>query len=130
MKLFTIKFQHIGPKDTKGGIEGYVLADTEQNVMKGIDKLYNCGLWGDLLKKTEDENLSHAKKYHEDILVYRGEIDHPDNDYGDAYYGITFYGWDEGKEISLQEAQLLVRLGIAQNWFSNTNLHPPHWTDL
>jgi len=136
MKLFTIKFRHIGPKDSKDGIEGYVLADTEQAVMEGIDKLYNYGNWGNYLEHFQDdtpedeESVNRAKKYHEAILVYRGEIDHPDNDYGDGYYGITYYGWDEGKEISLYDAQVLVRLGIAQSWLTDTVLYPPHWTDI
>lgn len=50
------------------------------------------------------------------MLRLRGEFNDDDADYGDAYYGITHYGWEEGKDITPDEAETLLRLELAVDW--------------
>lgn len=134
MKLYTIEFKHYGPKSSKAGIEYYVLADSEQDVMDGISATFNT-MWTPLLCKEHDDSdeeftQEEREKYYSDILKYRGEINIPEPIDFDPYYGYTFYGWSEGQEISIENAQALVRLGVAKSWLKTTNLDPLPWTEL
>lgn len=45
------------------------------------------------------------------VIRNRGDLD---DDWGDAYYGVTKYAWEQGVPISDSDIEVLVRLGIAK----------------
>ncbi len=121
MKLYSILIRHCAPKDCKESLIGYFFAENDLIIMDYIDKQLLSGIWSDRhnedgLCDIRDEDFNVVKKdvtYKEKILHFRGEFHDPEADYSDAYYGITHYGWTEGKEISSEEMETLVKLGIA-----------------
>ena len=53
------------------------------------------------------------------MLRLKGEINDPDADMGDAYYGVTLYGWELIKENVTSDYSELIELDIV---FNLTNL--------
>jgi hypothetical protein len=92
MNLYKIIFSHHAPKDSKYGIETYLLAESDEQVYEWLKsepetsegRIYVS--WSDY--EDDDENFK------ERIINQQGQIDDEHNDYGDAYYGLTFYGWE------------------------------------
>lgn len=121
-RLHAITFVHASPKDQKGGIVTYVLADTEESVRDGIDTTYNYGCWrdkdgdGPVNVYDDDYNLTGTESYLTKMLRLRGSQNDEDASYEDAYYGVTHYGWTEPVEVSDSDAEVLLRLGVAQDW--------------
>lgn len=56
-------------------------------------------------KMTQEECASHTFK--QKIMRLRGEANDSTADCDGAYYGVALYGWDEGKNISDSEIELL-----------------------
>lgn len=118
--LYRIKFDHVAPKDHKEGTETFALADDEATIFERVDKEYNYDSWSE----DDDEHVIYDDDYQEigtetrreRVMRLRGQIGDEDNDYSDAYYGITDWGWDEGVEISDEDAATLLRLGLAMDW--------------
>jgi len=120
MKLYSILIRHCAPKDYKESLVGYFLAQDDTQIMNYIDKELLSGIWSDrhnedgMCEIYDDEgNILGKETYKEKMLHWRGEFYEPNADYSDAYYGVTHYGWTEGREISEVEAETLVRLGVA-----------------
>ena len=105
MNLYKITIGHAAPKDWVVATVGYVLANNEEDVYDYIasepelngNNLFNS--W----KNKEDENFDlYNKKYKvigeetfkEKIIRLKGEINDDSYNFGDAYYGITLYGWE------------------------------------
>lgn len=113
MRLFPIKFTHYSPKDSEEGVKGYVLAETEREAMKHIDFNFGNQCWhnADPLE-VWDEKLEKIVEvsFLEKIMKERGEFWEVPTDLD---YGATQWGWDEGVEISEEDAAVLLRLGIA-----------------
>jgi hypothetical protein len=121
MNLYVIKIRHCSPKDCKESILGYYLATNDLSIMQYIDKKLMFGTWTDrhnedgLFDITDnDGNIIGTETYFDRMLRLRGEFHDPDVDYSDSYYGITHYGWDEGKEISSTDISFLLNLGVAK----------------
>lgn len=120
MMLYKILFRHTAPKDTKIGIETYLLAENERDVYGYIDKEYNYGCW----KDREDDgtefplyddksNKNRMETFREKMMRLRGEMYDDEFDYSDAYYGITLYGWELMKEdIVVEDFREMIDLGI------------------
>lgn len=121
-RLHKIRFTHHAPKDRKEGIETYVLADSETTIRDGVDHQFNYDIWreGDHDEPidiyNDDYEVVGQETRTERALRLRGSIDDDNNDYADAYYGITHHGWDEGVQITDEDAAVLLRLGIAEDW--------------
>jgi hypothetical protein len=120
VKLYKIKIRHCAPKDCKESIVGYFLAENDLAIYNYIDKELLGGIWNDRHEEDglfeyydDNDNLLGKEHYRERMLRYRGEFNDPHADYSDAYYGITHYGWDEGKEIWRGEVETLLEFGIA-----------------
>jgi hypothetical protein len=122
MKLYAIQIRHCSPKDCKESIVGYVITENDTAIFDYIDKQLMFGTWSEwqedsltdpLIIYDDDCNVIGDEFFKEKMLRLRGEFNNPDADYSDAYYGITHYGWSEGKEISDEESNMLIRLGIA-----------------
>src|SRR6478672_11215589 len=109
MKIHQINVIHAAPKDRHESIELYAVADCEEQIYELLnEKVF--GKWSDkneedgLLKIYDDDyNVTGMETYKQRVMRLRGDINDPDTDYSDAYYGVTLYGWDEGKDITQEE---------------------------
>ena len=121
IKLFTIRVKHAAPRDSHTAIECFAIANDEDAVYEAVNGL-NYERWSD----NEDDGIRHEiydDEYNvigeegekERRLRLRGDID-DEEDWSDAYYGLTWFGWDEGRLISNGEAEALLRLGVAVDW--------------
>lgn len=114
MKLYKIMFTHYSPKDTEDGIKGYVLAETEVKVMQYIDVTYRLGGWSDADPlEVWDSKLEKLieRPFLDKVMKERGDYW---EEVSDLHYGATQYEWDEGVEISNEDAAVLLRLKVAE----------------
>lgn len=132
MNLYRIIVEHSAPKDQHTAIQGYVLAENDEEVYKHIDENHNYSGWAEKSDLTweeycEQEGLDateedpedyeglYGKEFMQSIIGTHGEIDREDNDYSDAYYGVTYWGWEMVKEnIGFNDTNVLIGLGIAE----------------
>lgn len=122
MNLYRILFTHTAPKDTKLGIETYLLAENEDDVYHHIDEEYKWGGWSDSESdgKTfdvydEDWNQIGTETFREKIMRIKGDMNDEDYDFSDAYYGITLYGWELVATNVREMWDGLIELGIFSN---------------
>ncbi len=122
MKLHKILLRHAGPKDSIEVVFKYVLANSEQEILDVLDSRwgYTFGAWreNDELYDVYDiyDEVVGTETYLQRMLRLRGEFNDDDASYDDAFYGVKHWGWDEGVEISDEDASTLVRLGVAEDW--------------
>lgn len=127
-KMYRIFLRHTGSKDSVEVVKTIVLAHNTQQILSFIadnnssftgasgvwlDRHVEDGLWN--IKNAEGDVIG-TETYFERMLRLRGEYFDPDLDYSDKYYGIHHYGWDEGKVISQEEKDVLLRLNIVEDW--------------
>jgi hypothetical protein len=101
MKLYRIKTLHAAPKDIHHSIMGYVIAEDDKAVMKYIDENYCYDKWADAIKDEQtvteypDDDFDNPVEisYENWILKHKGDLE--DDDWSDAFYGITKFGWEE-----------------------------------
>lgn len=125
--LFKIDFEHVGPKDSESGIKGYVIASNDEQVFNflGGHQSYKdlkdpFGIYTSWLDTDDedDDNDNDDEDYEDDceydnnaqietkqekLLRLKGDINDEDRDYDGAYYGLSFYGWEDLGEISEEE---------------------------
>ncbi len=123
MKLHKILLRHAGPKDCVEVVFKYVLANSEQEILDEIDSPRGCYTYGawqedDSVYEQYDANYNFVceETYLQRMFRLRGEFNYEDASYDDAYYGVKHWGWDEGVDISEDDANTLVGLGIAEDW--------------
>ncbi len=123
MKLHKILLRHAGPEDSIEVVFKYVLANSEQEILDEIDNPrggYTYGAWKEDEERYEFiDGISGEWKeetYLQRMLRLRGEFNDEDAGYDDAYYGVSRWGWDEGVDISADDAATLVMLGVADDW--------------
>ena len=129
MKLYKIIVLHGAPKDSHTSIEGYLVADYEVDVFDWIDKK-KYGSWSDQIEdearmKEEDEEFEYEYYLNDDwenpvpfkeyVMAMKGDLE-DDNGWDDAYYGVTKYGWEEIPDVSEEDIETLLRLGIAEKF--------------
>lgn len=139
MKLHRILLRHCAPRDCVEVTERFVIADDEEEILRRLaDKegKFTYGLWWDRDEDASDDdeevgvyyiyderyNVIGTETYMERMLRLRGEFHDEDADYSDAYYG--HWGWNEGVEITPEDAATLLRLGIAEDWRTNDKEQP------
>lgn len=122
-KLHAIRFSHHAPRGREDGIKLYVIADDEEVILDRLDEREHCGCWAEATGDGEtfdiyddDYNVIGTETKRERLLRRRGEIDDECVDFSDAYYGVTCLGWDEGEDVTPEDAAVLIRLGIAEDW--------------
>ena len=116
--LYRIIVLHGGPKSSHTSTETYLVAPDEDAVFSWIDDM-KYGLWSD---DDEDEpNVRYADDDYEKeipfrdwVMLNRGDLKDEEG-WGDAYYGVTKWGW-EPIEATQEEIQVLLKLGIAVNY--------------
>lgn len=132
MKLYKILLRHCAPKDCVEVTKLYVLADNDDGVMARLDAEeghYTYGAWKEKSNDAEEPfdiyddhyNIIGTETYIERMLRLRGEFNDENADYGDAYYGVRHWGWDKGVDLSNDDANILLRLNIVEDWRSNEN---------
>jgi len=133
MNLYHIGFCHYSSKDSREGIDTYLIAESDEQVMMWLSKK----AWPFL----GDEDTGTLSKYFYErdfpdereralalgltidpeygdvkgpkralILLNRGDFEPP----SDLYYGHTSWYWRPEGALSEQDAEVLIRLGIAQ----------------
>lgn len=134
MNIYKIQSMHYAPKDSEEGIKTYLIAENDESVYKwfisnpeGIHisweekKILKYDAENDIFIDedgddseeyfTDDEG--NPENYKQKILRNKGDIGE-EFDSGDAYYGITQYGWELIKEnISDEQLEFLTETKIA-----------------
>jgi len=122
MKLYEIHVGHYGPKSQWEGTCRYAIAPDDGVMLCKVDEVFNCG-WADDTDMYDryDDRFEHIgqETRSEAMLRVRGDYNWDEADYSDPYYGVTLYGWDEGRKIKPEDAETLIRLGIALDWRPN-----------
>ena len=120
MNLYRIIFCHIAPKDRAHGLLNYILANNEDEVYEFIDREYTAGIWSDREGDKnifdvydDDYNRIGTELFRERIFRLKGDINDPDTDLADAYYGITLYGWElVAEDVLVEEFTKIIEYGI------------------
>jgi len=117
--LYIINVKHIAPKDSHISIECFLLAENDEAVYAWLDKEKQDEMWSDRNNEDgpceildDDYNVIGTESYKEKIIRIRGDINDDDNDYSEAYYGLTLYGWEEIKNPPVGSILILNSLGI------------------
>ena len=101
-KLYKILVMQIAPKNSTTAIDSFLIADSLDEVYRWVDKNRNYGDWLDHEEDNPDEkieiyddefNVTGSETFKQNIIRNNGGI--ADADWSDAYYGPTFYGWEE-----------------------------------
>lgn len=113
-RLFKIKFKHYSPKDSEEGVRGFISLDSEEEALKYVLKLSCMG--DDLSEPVEVWDLktdeTHTSTLGAELLKNKGLINYDGNDYSDAYYGITHYGYEDCGEVSYSIVKTLQAFGL------------------
>lgn len=142
MQIYDILMRHAGPKSQVEFVLKRVIADSEEAILARVDADLKHGAWS--AKSTEDDegdcddgvkfnadgdrlhdiydddfNIVGSETYLQKMLRLRGEYHDDGANYDDAYYGIEHYGWSKGREISGDDAAVLQRLGLVDDWRAN-----------
>lgn len=124
MNLYTIDFLHASPKDREYGFKCLLLANSDEEVYNWLasePKIGNSSLTHSWEYKEEkmfslyddDYNEIGKETFKEKMIRIKGEINDDDFDFGDAYYGITLFGWSLLKEnINPENYSELIELEI------------------
>lgn len=127
MNLYRILVTHVAPKDRHESIQTYLITENEGMVYDYIDKNLNYSGWKDqeenqVLSREEDpeEYINFPQDdpdFREYIISVKGEMFSEHLDYGDAYYGLTYYGWElieSNIEVTDYQFQFMIDFDIAQ----------------
>ena len=101
MKLYKINIQHCSQKDSHDSIETFVSAENDEAVYEWLVKdLCECRTDRDeedgMIDIQDDEyEVIGQETYKEKMIRLHGELYDEGRSFGDAYYGLTFYGWEE-----------------------------------
>ncbi len=118
MNLYKIAFEHYSPKDSKEGIDTYLLANTAEEVYEYMRKEYR--IWDDSDDMgpypvyDNDDNKIGTETLHEKIIRNCGELYDVDIDLSTAYYGATMRGWkliETPPDIDFSD---MIKLGIVK----------------
>lgn len=138
--LVELRFRHHSPKDSRAGVRELIIASSLDQAVEYID-LEHMGLALEEMRAREDRHTYHPVKgfwkanpaKHASTRDFGLEI----GDYGevegtaynltrwlqsdswmtveDAYYGVTHWDWSRHFPVSLADAEVLLRLGLAKD---------------
>ena len=111
INLYKIVFSHSAPTDTEYGIKCFFLAHNEEEVYDYIDFEYNDQCWRDNEKNLDSK--TGGETFREKIIRLRGDINDETRDLSDAYYGVSFYGWElVAEDVDPEDFSKSITLGI------------------
>jgi len=116
VRLYRIEFKHYGPKSSKRGTAGFFVAETEDQVADLA--LCKLGYWdeddlSEELDVWEEDKIGDATvSKRESLIANRGQIEWEYNEYSDAHYGITHWGWQDVGEATPARVTVLRELGM------------------
>ena len=121
-KLYEIQVQHCAPKDSHTSTQAYLIANNDEEVYEWIksDPMpAMCTSWEDREEEdgpydiyNDDYEVIGTETFKEKMLRIKGDLYDEDQDWSDAYYGLTFYGWREVGPITPEQIQTMNQLGI------------------
>lgn len=127
MNLYEISVAHYAPKDSHESIQTYLLADNEEQVYDFINENYIYGLWderseedGELDVYNNNYEVIGVETYKAKMLRFKGDLNDPDDELEDLYYGQTRFGWSLLKE-GITEYKNMIDLGIFKTMDTKTN---------
>lgn len=124
MNLYKVMFEHYSQKDSKTGIEDFVLKENDSEIFDYVRKNYylhndpNDMDSDDLgLDENDPEFEEKLNEVHKEFKRYMIEVGGSIGDehvvLSDLYYGATVYGWELVKEdISEAYMSALLNIGI------------------
>lgn len=143
MFLVKLKLFHYAPKDGEEGIKEFLIADDQEKLVKYIDKVHFAGSLKDAEEDGDEDECYVDKGLHKSRLLRLEEAKslglkvekniiganvsglkhllikwYQGNSWEevtDAYYGVSQYEWDEQQEITEEQAQVLLQLGVAKD---------------
>jgi len=118
MNLYKIIFSHHGPKDSEEGIKTLLLAENDEQVYDWLasepDGYFLC--WKERMEDPDDEWFDEngdPEDWKARMIRLKGEINDDDRDFSDAYYGLTFYGWEMIDEnVNQDKIDYLISIGF------------------
>jgi len=118
MNLYKIIFSHHGPKDSEEGIKTLLLAENDEQVYDWLaSEPDGCFLfWKERMEDPDDEWFDEngdPEDWKARMIRLKGEINDDDRDFSDAYYGLTFYGWEMIDEnVNQDKIDYLISIGF------------------
>ena len=120
MDIYKIHVEHFSQKDSHESIECFLLADSDEEVYKWVDKKVH-GSYTDKSNEDgmcdiydEEFNVIGQETYKEKMIRVGGEFFDEDFEPTDLYYGCTIYGWEKLEvkfcEVTINQLKAIGRL--------------------
>ena len=116
MRLFKILVKHYAPKDSHEAVEGFLLRESEEEVLDHVMMT---------LSYLDDNNLAEVREIYDDdyensenitrrahLMRTHGQIENDHEEVSDLFYGATQYGWEDMGEATEAEVLIVKRLGL------------------
>lgn len=105
MNLYKIIFDHYSPKDHESGIKCLLFAQNDEEVYDWL------GRWEDYEDDEDDPDFKVR------MIALKGDInDKTKDNYADAYYGNTVWGWELLREdVVVEDYKEFVGFGLIKN---------------
>jgi|TARA_Y100000310_G_C20613082_1_gene779077 hypothetical protein len=101
--IYKIFSHHYAPKDSHKAVQFFVDAKDEDEL---YGKLREEFCWDD----REDDDEDFKKK----IISCKGSDDEEVTAFEDLYYGLTTYSWEECKDLSQNDFEVLEKAGLTK----------------
>lgn len=118
MNLYELRFRHYSQKDSREGVIGYLLAESDDDVyaflrseptLKNEESIYLNWQY----KDDPDNTDEYEEDFKDRIISCCGEMYDDEAEIADLYYGLTHYGWNCIKEnITQDKINTLKEIGI------------------
>lgn len=121
MKLYRIIVLHAGPKSSRRATETYLAAMNPIDVAEWIEREKNDGHWYTPEEDGEESITRNVFEngecidipFHDYILRNSGDLEDEEG-WGDAYYGVTKWGWELVESATAADIERLIFLKIAR----------------
>jgi len=120
VRLFKVLVKHYAPKDSHQSVQGFLLRKTEEEACDWV--MTTLSYWDEDTLEEETDIYDYDEETgvdgyetitkREELLRNHGQINLDSNDYSDAYYGITHFGWEDMGEATSTDEIVLRRLGL------------------
>jgi len=115
MNVYSIDVIHHAPKGSHQSIQGYVLAENDEQVydyIKSEPKIDDIKLYNSWEVYENVESNEYREDFKKEMLEVGGEL-YTDYDVTDAYYGREFYGWTLLQEnVNINLLEYAIKIGL------------------